>query len=60
MAVPRRVYTNNHMDYTAIALANVFERRDTIRSGLKILHEAPILRHFTVELEGHKRWKPSP
>lgn len=51
LAVPRRVYTNNHMDYVAVALANVYERRDTIQKGLRIVHEAPILRHFTVELE---------
>ncbi|MCX6271005.1 MAG: tryptophanase [Bacteroidetes bacterium] len=51
LAIPRRVYTNNHMDYTAVALANVFERRDKITRGFRILHEAPIMRHFTVELE---------
>jgi len=51
LAIPRRVYTNNHMDFIAVALANVFERRNEIKSGLKILNEAPILRHFTVELE---------
>lgn len=51
MAIPRRVYTNNHMDYVAIALANVYERRNKLNSGLKIVKEAQILRHFTVELE---------
>lgn len=51
LAIPRRVYTCNHMDYIAAALANVFERRNSIRKGLRILNEAPILRHFTVELE---------
>ena len=51
LAIPRRVYTNNHMDYTATALGNVFERRESITKGLKIVNEAPILRHFTVELE---------
>ncbi len=51
LAIPRRVYTNNHMDYIAVALGNVFERRNEIRKGFKILYEAPILRHFTVELE---------
>lgn len=51
LAIPRRVYTNNHMDYVAVALANVFERRNQITKGFKILKEAPIMRHFTVELE---------
>ncbi len=51
MALPRRVYTNNHMDYVAVALANVYERRNEIKRGVKIIKEAPILRHFTVELD---------
>ena len=51
LAVPRRVYTNNHMDYVAASVINVFDRRHGITKGLRILKEAPILRHFTVELE---------
>jgi tryptophanase len=51
LAIPRRVYTNNHMDYVATALGNVYARRNEIRKGLKIKYEAPIMRHFTVELE---------
>jgi tryptophanase len=51
LAIPRRVYTNNHMEYTAIAIANVFQRRHEITKGYKILREAPIMRHFTVDLE---------
>jgi tryptophanase len=51
LAIPRRVYTNNHMDVIAVALANVFERRAKITKGLKIVWEAPIMRHFTVELD---------
>ncbi len=51
LAIPRRVYTNNHMDYVAAAVINVFDRRKEITKGLKILKEAPILRHFTVELD---------
>jgi len=51
LAVPRRVYTNNHMDVIAVALKNVYDRRDTITRGLKILDEAPIMRHFTVKLD---------
>ncbi|MFP4024097.1 MAG: tryptophanase [Thiohalospira sp.] len=51
LAIPRRVYTNNHMDVIAVALKNVYDRRDKITKGLKIINEAPIMRHFTVELE---------
>ncbi len=51
LAIPRRVYTNNHMDYVAAAVINVYDRRKKIIKGLKILKEAPILRHFTVELD---------
>ncbi len=51
LAIPRRTYTNNHIEYVAIALANVFDRRKEIKSGFKIISEAPIMRHFTVELE---------
>ncbi|MDX9697522.1 MAG: tryptophanase [Bacteroidales bacterium] len=51
LAIPRRTYTNNHMDVIAVALKNVFDRRDKITKGLKIVNEAPIMRHFTVELE---------
>ncbi|GMT44461.1 MAG: tryptophanase [bacterium] len=51
LAIPRRVYTNNHMDYVAASVINVYERRKEITKGLKILKEAPIMRHFTVELD---------
>ena len=51
LAIPRRVYTNQHMDYVAAALANVKERADGIRRGYSVAWEAPIMRHFTVELK---------
>jgi len=51
LAIPRRVYTNNHMDVIAIAMKNVWDRRDRITNGYRIVYEAPIMRHFTVELE---------
>ncbi|HNX06276.1 MAG TPA: tryptophanase [Bacteroidales bacterium] len=51
LAVPRRVYTNNHMDYVAAALGNVYERRMNIKHGYRITYELPIMRHFTVGLE---------
>jgi tryptophanase len=51
LAIPRRTYTNNHMDVVAVALMNIFDRRNKITSGFRILSEAPIMRHFSVELE---------
>jgi len=51
LTIPRRVYTNNHMDVVAAALKNIYDRRDAITTGYKITREAPLLRHFTVELE---------
>jgi tryptophanase len=51
LAIPRRVYTDNHIEYVAAALGNIWERRDTIQTGYRIVSEAPIMRHFTVELE---------
>lgn len=51
LAIPRRIYTNNHMDVIAAGLKNVYDRRNSITRGLSITREAPIMRHFTVELE---------
>lgn len=50
LAIPRRTYTNNHMDVIAAALKNVYDRRETIKKGYKITSEEPIMRHFTIEL----------
>ncbi|BAX81004.1 tryptophanase [Labilibaculum antarcticum] len=51
LAIPRRTYTNNHMDVVAVALKNVYDRRLNIKHGFKIIDEAPIMRHFTVQLQ---------
>ncbi len=51
LAIPRRTYTNNHMDYIAAAIKNVFDRREEIEKGYNITWESEILRHFTVKLE---------
>lgn len=51
LAIPRKTYTFNHMDYIAVALKNVYDRRDEITSGYEIVWEADIMRHFTVELK---------
>ncbi len=51
LAIPRRTYTNNHMNVVAAAIINVFDRKNEIKNGVKIINEAPIMRHFTVELD---------
>lgn len=51
LAIPRRVYTDNHMDVIAAALKNVYDRRESITHGVRIVWEAPLMRHFTVQLE---------
>ncbi len=51
LAIPRRVYSYKHMDVVAAALKNIYYRRNKIKRGVKIVKEAPILRHFTIELE---------
>ena len=51
LAIPRRVYTNNHMDVIAAGLINIFERRESYTKGYEIVEEAHILRHFTVKLK---------
>ena len=51
LAIPRRTYTNNHMDYIAAAVKNVFDRRNEIQKGYNIVWESKILRHFTVQLK---------
>lgn len=50
LAIPRRVYTDNHMDVIAAALKNVYDRRDQVTRGVAIEWEAPLMRHFTVKL----------
>ena len=51
LAIPRRVYTNNHMDYIAVALKNIYDTRDEAKSGYVIVEEAPIMRHFTAKFK---------
>ncbi|MCX6337623.1 MAG: tryptophanase, partial [Bacteroidetes bacterium] len=49
LAIPRRVYTQSHIDYVAEVIIEVFENKSTIK-GLTITGEAPMLRHFTAKL----------
>ena len=51
LCIPRRVYTNNHMDVIAASLKNVYDRRHEIKRGVEIVWEAPLMRHFTVQLK---------
>jgi tryptophanase len=49
LAIPRRVYTQSHIDYVAEVIIEVFNKRNEIK-GLIIMEEAPTLRHFTAKL----------
>jgi tryptophanase len=50
LAIPRRVYTQSHIDYVAEVIIEVFKNRDKIK-GLQIEYEALALRHFTVRMK---------
>lgn len=50
LAIPRRTYTDNHIRVIAAALKNVYDRRNEITHGVKIIWEAELMRHFTVKL----------
>lgn len=48
LAIPRRTYTQSHMDYLAEVIIAVYEKREHIK-GLRIVYETPYLRHFTAK-----------
>jgi tryptophanase len=50
LAIPRRVYTQSHIDYVVEVVLDVWARRDSI-GGFEITREAPTLRHFTAEFQ---------
>jgi tyrosine phenol-lyase len=50
LAVPRRVYTQSHIDYVVETVLEVYKRREAI-PGMKMVYEAPFLRHFTARFE---------
>lgn len=50
LAIPRRVYTQSHIDYVVEGVLEVYEQRDKLRP-LRIVEEPPELRHFTARLE---------
>ncbi len=50
LAIPRRVYTQSHIDYVAEVIIEVYQEREKLK-GFKIVKEPPILRHFTAEFK---------
>lgn len=50
LAIPRRVYTQSHIDYVAEVVIEVYKNRDNLK-GYKIIEEAPMLRHFTAKFK---------
>jgi tryptophanase len=50
LAIPRRVYTQSHIDFVVEIILRVWERRSRIK-GMRLTYEAPFLRHFTARLE---------
>ncbi|MHB8907059.1 MAG: beta-eliminating lyase-related protein, partial [Melioribacteraceae bacterium] len=50
LAIPRRVYTQSHIDYVAEVMIEVFKNRDKMK-GYAITYEAPMLRHFTAKFK---------
>ncbi|GIK16996.1 MAG: tryptophanase [Planctomycetota bacterium] len=50
LAMPRRVYTQSHVDYVIEAVTEVHQRRQALR-GLRFTYEPPVLRHFTARFE---------
>ena len=49
MAIPRRVYTQSHLDVIVEALTAIKERANTV-PGYRILEQAKVMRHFTAKL----------
>jgi tryptophanase len=50
LAIPRRVYTQSHIDYVVEAILEIWQRRSEV-AGLRFVEQAPMLRHFTARFE---------
>ncbi|HEX7018426.1 MAG TPA: tryptophanase [Gemmatimonadaceae bacterium] len=50
LAIPRRVYTQSHIDYVAEAILGINETRESLR-GMRFVEQAPVLRHFTARFQ---------
>jgi tryptophanase len=50
LAIPRRVYTQSHIDYLVEVILQVWKNREKLK-GMRLTYEAPFLRHFTARLE---------
>ncbi|MFQ5678051.1 MAG: tryptophanase [Gemmatimonadota bacterium] len=50
LAIPRRVYTQSHVDYAVEAILSVYGRHDALR-GFRLVEAPPVLRHFTARFE---------
>ncbi len=50
LAIPRRVYTQSHIDYVVECVVEVYGQRDRL-GGYKIIYEAPMMRHFTARFQ---------
>lgn len=50
LAIPRRVYTQSHLDYVAETIMGLYKKREILR-GLRMVYETKFLRHFTARFE---------
>jgi tyrosine phenol-lyase len=50
LAIPRRVYTQSHVDYVAEAVLEIWRRRSDV-TGYRFVEQAHFLRHFTAKFE---------
>ncbi len=54
LAIPRRVYTQSHIDYVVECIGHVFQKRVQLK-GMRMVYEPPVLRHFTALFEPLKK-----